>query len=337
MARLDPAQIKARLAMQSRDLLALLLPGGRQVGHEYRARGPDGSTWAVVTEGHKAGHWITGQGGLAGQSLLSLIRDVCCEGDHKRAFRFALSFIGEVPGPLPSGHAAASPHTKRPSQPGDNGMGIYLHAHAFEWGNPVGLYLQGRGIDPGLLERPPRTLRYHPALWCDEVRAHLPAMVAAINAPDSGQQTAIHRTWLAGPPWRKAPLETPKKVRGSSKGGSIHLTRGTSGKPWRQAPDGDRLLLAEGIENALAVACDEPDWRAAAYVASNNLLALRLPAVFRDICLVVDRDGENWSVTEDREIALEQWRLEGRRVWIWEPPPDTKDAADYVKGTPVYG
>jgi len=58
---------------------------------------------------------------------------------------------------------------------------------------------------------------------------------------------------------------------------------------------------------------------------------LRLPDAFTKICLVIDRDGENWSVTEDREIALEQWRLEGRRVGLWEPPEGVKDAADYVK------
>jgi len=77
----------------------------------------------------------------------------------------------------------------------------------------------------------------------------------------------------------------------------------------------------------------EPDWRAIAYVAANNLLELRLPAVFTSVCLVADRDGENWSVTEDRDIAREQWRGEGRAVFDWTPPEGAKDANDFIRET----
>jgi len=329
--RLDAEQVKALLTSQSADLLALLLPGGRTVGGEYRARGPDGSTWAVQVTGSKAGAWISGSAGLAGRSYLSLIRDIACEGDHLRAYKFALRFVGEdVTVPLPRTLPRAVP---RPADadPRDNGLGIYLHGEPFDWTNPVGLYLQNRGIDPALFERPIRVLRYHRTLHNAESGRLLPGMLAAIVDPQTSKQIALHRTWLDGPPWRKAAVRTPKKVWGPFGGGLIPLTRGHSGKPWKQAPDGDCLLLAEGIENALAVAGDEPDYRCAAYVSANNLVQLRLPDAFRTICLVIDRDGENWSVTEDREIALEQWRLEGRSVGLWEPPEGVKDAADYVK------
>lgn len=328
--RLEAEQVKALLASQSNDLLAYLLPGGRMVSGEYRARGPDGSLWAVQVTGSKAGAWISGQAGLAGRSYLSLIRDIACDGDHLRAYKFALQFIGEDTAPLPR----ATPRAVRPiaaPDPASNGLGIYLHADEFNWNNPVGRYLQNRGIEPELFDRPIRVLRYHRTLHNAECRAALPGMLAAIVDPQTSRQIALHRTWLDGPPWRKAAVRTPKKVLGPYGGGLIPLTRGASGCAWRKAPDGDWLLLAEGIENALAVAGDEPDYRAAAYVSANNLLQLRLPAAFKKICLVVDRDGENWSVTEDREIALEQWRTEGRSVGIWEPPEGVKDAADYVK------
>jgi len=336
MARLEPDAVKALLAASGAELLARLLPGGRYVGNEYRADGPDGSKWAVVTKGSKVGCWqCFGAAGVAGRSFLSLIRDAACQGDHVAAFQWALKFVGgdddrtrlppprTVPVTAPPRHEAAS----------DNGMGIYLKAEPFDWSNPVGRYLVGRGIDPALLPRAPAALRYHAGLWNAELQCHLPAMVAPIIHPITRCQMAIHRTWLEqhGSDWVKARVETPKKVRGAYKGGFIPLTRGASGKRWAQAPEGDRLALAEGIENALSVAQEEPEWRVAAYVAANNLLELTLPAVFTAICLIADRDGENWSVTEDRDIAREQWRMEGREVFDWTPPPGVKDANDYVR------
>jgi len=337
-ARLDPDQVKALLAASADDVLARVLPGGKITGNEYRASGPDGSTWAVVVRGSKTGAWqCYGAAGVAGRSFLSLIRDAACQGDHVAAFKWALYFVGgddnraRLPPPR-SVPIAAAPTTEAAP---DNGMGMYLHAKEFDWDNPVGLYLRGRGIDPAAIE-PPAALRFHPELWCAERQKRLPAMLAPIIHCTAGQQTAIHRTWLEpfSPfGWRKAQLETPKKVRGPYKGGIIPLLRGPSRKRWRQAPEGDHLLLAEGIENALSVAQLEPDWRAIAYVAANNLLELRLPAVFTSVCLVADRDGENWSVTEDRDIAREQWRGEGRAVFDWTPPEGAKDANDFIRET----
>ena len=338
MARLDPDQVKALLAASADEVLARVLPGGKVTGSEYRATGPDGSTWAVVIRGHKTGAWqCFGAAGVAGRSFLSLIRDAACQGDHVSAFRWALNFVGgdeyRQRLPPPRSVAIAAPPTTEAAS--DNGMAMYLHAQAFDWDNPVGRYLRGRGIAPGALPAPPAALRYHPDLWCAERQRKMPAMIAPIIHCTAGKQTAIHRTWLEQTAfgWRKAHLEVPKKVRGPYKGGFIPLTRGPSGKRWRQAPEGDRLLLAEGIENALSVAQLEPDFRVIAYVAANNLLELRLPTVFSAVCLVADRDGENWSVTEDRAIAIEQWRIEGREVFLWEPPAGTKDANDWIRET----
>jgi Toprim domain len=337
-ARLDPDAVKALLAASADEILARVLPGGKITGSEYRATGPDGSKWAVVVRGGKTGAWqCYGAAGVAGRSFLSLIRDAACQGDHLAAFQWALAFVGgdehRARLPPPRSVAIAAPPQTEPAA--DNGMGMYLHAKEFDWGNPVGLYLRGRGIEPAAIGIP-AALRYHPELWCAERQRKMPAMVAPIINCETRKQTAIHRTWLEPVSpfgWRKAALDTPKKVRGPYKGGMIPLTRGPSGKRWRQAPEGDRLLLAEGIENALSVAQLEPDWRAIAYVAANNLLELKLPSVFTSVCLVADRDGENWSVTEDRDIAREQWRIEGREVHDWTPPPGVKDANDFIRET----
>jgi Toprim domain-containing protein len=337
-SRLDPDAVKTLLAASADEVLARVLPGGKITGNEYRATGPDGSKWAVVVRGSKAGAWqCYGSAGVAGRSFLSLIRDAACQGDHVAAFKWALYFVGgdDARARLPPPRSIAQTAPPRTEPATDNGMGIYLRAETFDWDNPVGRYLVGRDIDPALFPRPPFALRYHPGLWNAELQCQLPAMVAPIIDPQTRQQIAIHRTWLErqGRDWVKAHVGTPKKVRGGYKGGVIPLLRGSSGKRWALAPDGDRLLLAEGIENSLSVAQLEPDWRACAYVAANNLLELRLPAVFTGICLVADRDGENWSVTEDRDLAQEQWRIEGREVFLWEPPDGTKDANDWIRET----
>ena len=340
-SRLDPDAVKALLAASADEVLARVLPGGKVHGNEYRATGPDGSKWAVVIRGAKTGAWqCYGSAGVAGRSFLSLIRDAACQGDHVAAFKWALYFVGgdDDRARLPPPRSIAQTAAPRTEPAPDNGMGIYLRATPFDWSNPVGLYLRGRGIQPGLFPRPPLALRYHAGLWNAERQAHLPAMVAPIMNPETRKQIAIHRTWLqpgghGETNWIKARVETPKKVRGAFKGGIIPLTRGASGKQWAKAPEGDHLLLAEGIENALSVAQLEPDWRVIAYVAANNLLELRLPSAFTSVCLVADRDGENWSVTEDRDIAQEQWRIEGREVFLWEPPAGVKDANDWIRET----
>jgi hypothetical protein len=340
-SRLDPDQVKALLAASAADVLARVLPGGKIHGSEYRATGPDGSKWAVVVRGGKTGAWqCYGSAGVAGRSFLSLIRDAACQGDHVAAFKWALYFVGgdDNRARLPPPRSIAQTAAPRTEPASDNGMGIYLHAQAFDWANPVGLYLRGRGIEPGLFPRPPRALRYHPRLWNAEMQAHRPAMVAPIVDPTTRKQLAIHRTWLQqneDGDWIKLRVQTPKKVRGGYKGGLIPLTRGACGKPWSkvQVQDMENLLLAEGIENALSVAQLEINWRTAAYVAASNLLQLRLPEKFYGICLVRDRDGENWSVTEDRDIAVEQWRSEGREVFDWTPPPGVKDANDFIRET----
>src|SRR6185436_10269503 len=110
----DPDQVKARLAAAAPGLIATLLPGGRMTGREYRAKGPDGSTWAVVMSGAKAGHWLSGAADLRGRSFLSLIRDAATGGDHRAAFRWALDFLGDPSTPAPRIHAAPAAPPRKP-------------------------------------------------------------------------------------------------------------------------------------------------------------------------------------------------------------------------------
>jgi hypothetical protein len=91
------------------------------------------------------------------------------------------------------------------------------------------------------------------------------------------------------------------------------------------------LILAEGIENALSVGQDLPEFRAAAYISAGNLLNLDLPEAVHAVLLVRDRDGEKRGIIEAREDAVAHWQAEGRHVALWEPPAQFKDANDYVR------
>src|SRR4051794_33024643 len=85
-------------------------------------------------------------------------------------------------------------------------------------GTPAETYLRERGIRGEL----PLTLRYHPGIKHTDTGLMLPAMVAAVQAPDR-TICAIHRTYLRADGAGKAPVTKPRKVLGRYMGGAIRL------------------------------------------------------------------------------------------------------------------
>jgi hypothetical protein len=143
-----------------------------------------------------------------------------------------------------------------------------------------------------------------------------------------GKVIACHRTFLAPGPvgrWLKAPLRAAKKVLGPMKGGFIPLHRGASQRPMAEAPAGDVLAITEGIEDGLTVALHMPEWRVVAAVSAGNLRDLVLPEGFRDLVLVLDRDGDNEALRKAIALAAERWLREGRSVREVRPPEGFKD------------
>jgi hypothetical protein len=338
---LSPDAVKQLLISRIIELAREVAPDGRVIGREWTGHGPDGSKWGIVIAGTKIAKWQNFGSGAAGTSGLSLIRDAFCGGDHRAAFRWALNWLGEgasaapLPAsaaPLPASAAPLPPAHKPLPARNAGAIGMFLHAWPMDWDGPVGCYLAGRGIDPAAFGHASiGSLRFHPQCWNVETNTHLPAMVAVVIDPLTRVHIATHRTWLAGGghTWRKAPLETPKKLLGPGLGGIIPLTRGASGKPLARAPDGDAALLGEGIENTLTVAQWFPERRALAYVSAGNLAALELPETLADLVLVMDRDGENEAVTQLRRDTMLHWSEEGRAVAQWVPPAGFKDANAY--------
>lgn len=176
---------------------------------------------------------------------------------------------------------------------------LFEGAEAVTEGDPVALYLAGRGLPiPGA-----PSLRFEPALeyWNDgKLLGLFPAMLAAVAAP-SGEVVAIHRTYLT---WdgRKADVPTVKKLTGTSgpmAGAAIRL-----GRP-QTRPDGrPGLAVAEGIETALAVTAMHGIgcWAA---VSAHGLQSFQWPAEVKNLYVMGDNDASNTGQMAAERLAKE--------------------------------
>ena len=331
------AEIVRQLAALAPSLCQNILPAGRKVGGEWRVgsvAGEPGQSLGVRLHGPKAGVWADFSSADPGHrgDALDLVAQVLFRGDKSEALRWARVWLGfDRPGSGPGFRVrqAERPLTRETAERDEEGRRVKAralwHAGVEIPGTPAEAYLAGRGIALAKLARVPGALRFHAETWCAELRKPLPAMLAAIVR--DGAIVACHRTYLAPRPggWGKAKLEAPKKVLGGFAGGVIALHRGASGRPLREAPEGDVAAIAEGIEDALTVALHCPEWRALACVSLGNMGSVVLPEAIGEVCLVFDRDGENPQARAARERA-ERWFLEqGRAVRPTRPPEGFKD------------
>jgi hypothetical protein len=176
-------------------------------------------------------------------------------------------------------------------------------------------YLHGRGVLHALrLHQAARhgpALRFLPRCWSVEAGKHLPAMVAAIRDPASGDLLAVQRTYLAQP-GIKAPLHDARRSLGPARGGAVML---------HAAPLFGPLVLAEGVETACAasIMLKAPAW--AAVSAGNLADGVALPADVRDIIIAADPDPPGERAAQE---AAERWLAEGRKVRI-ATPDDNND------------
>lgn len=167
-------------------------------------------------------------------------------------------------------------------------------------GTPVEAYLRSRGLTIPV----PTSIRFqaglkHPSggVW--------PAMVALVTHGVDGKPIGIHRTFLARDGKGKAPVDPAKMMVGPCRGGAVRL-----------GPDGDVLMVGEGIETCLAAmqASGHPAWAA---LSTSGLRALNLPKNIRDIIVLADGDDPGEAAAQN---CAWHWKREGGRVRIARPP-----------------
>lgn len=331
----DAREIARLLAARAPELARELLAGGHREGAEWRAGGLDGSkgkSFGLHLYGAKAGVWAdfaVGEGGDA----LDLVRLTRCGGDMKAALDWARAWLGlpseargtRTPDVAPPRRAAAeTPPERDPDAEARQAraMALFLAAQPRLAGTPADLYLIARGIELATLGRQPRALRFHPGLWNGESRRPWPALVASVT-DDRGEMTAVHRTWLAQDAtgqWRKAPLQVPKASLGQVAGGTIRLWRGASGKNLANAPPGETVIIAEGIETALSIAIACPEFRILASVSLGNIGRIILPPAIGAVIIAADNDAPGSPADTALHAAAARFAAMGKTIRIARSP-----------------
>ena len=306
------ADIVAELTRDAEGWANELLPGGRRQGREYRAddlHGGAGSALSVTLSGERRGRWHNFRDDSGGD-LLDLIAACRFGGNIKDAIAFAKQRLGLDDGVAPAERRPPPPprvpdprEDEEAARRSAYALRLYLNAQASIGETPVEFYLRGRGIDLRRLGRQPRALRFHPGVRNTDHDAYFPAMAAAFNN-GAGEHVMTHITFLQQRDggWKKVapPADNPKagarKMYGATIGAFCPIWRGQSGKPLRSAPEGETVVIAEGIETALSVAIACPELRVLAAGSVAAMGRVGLPEAVRTVILAADNDPDQHAV-----------------------------------------
>jgi hypothetical protein len=359
MARLDCREVAALLAPNCEALFRQFVPDARLEAGELRGHGPDGGKWTMAVRGTKRGVFANWSNPDQKGDCIELIHAAMFAGGRGRgqAFQWALQYLGLATSAAPADPAAAErlgqakaeaaqrrawqedAESRERDRRRRQAFALYLREGNAEGANSPELrdYLTTRLVPIGLLEEFPTALRFGPAYY-DQDHPAVPAMLAPIIHPVTRHHMATHITYLEfrDGHWRNLlPPALRRRTLGDKKGGIIPLLRGASRKRLRHAPDGDILLISEGIENGLAAAVLIRDWpalpadpRVVSAVDAQNWAALELPAVFQSVILAHDRDDQRLGAF--RIEVGRGWLEEGRSVQHFRPPAEYKDFNDYA-------
>jgi hypothetical protein len=176
-------------------------------------------------------------------------------------------------------------------------------------------YLRGRGVTCAL----PPALRFHPNTWHGPTARRYPAMVAAVQGAGL---PAVHRTWLRADGSGKANIDPPKAMLGATAGGAVRLSDGLG-----------RLVVGEGIESTLSLACGLLDGPATLWagLSTSGIRGLHLPA--RPARLTIACDGDTPGRDAAHALAERAHGL-GWQVGICDPGDGT-DWNDILTGKAV--
>ena len=190
---------------------------------------------------------------------------------------------------------------------------------------PAAVYLtEVRGLTP-----PPggwpASLRCMNALehWRDGAQSHHPAIVAALARAPEGPVEAIGRVWLADDGRGKASVAPNKAALGPIKGLAC----------WMGTPSA-RLVVAEGLEDALSILAAGAAFVCAAFTG-DNIANLTPPPGVAEIVVFGDRakNGEGLDAVGARAVARARprWEAAGVAVRVVVAGAPHKDANDVLR------
>ena len=185
-------------------------------------------------------------------------------------------------------------------------------------------YLASRGLE--LQNNPPSDLRYGDVdYWRrgDDGPVHVgtfPCIVAVIRNA-AGEPLSLHRTYLTPDGAGKADLDPPRKLCTAVRPG------GVAGGAVRLYEARDKVLLAEGIETALAagVIFQKPAW---ACLSTSMMQKVVLPQTVHDVTIAADHDEAGIDAAK---ALAERLHAESRTVRIELPDQPGTDWADVIR------
>ena len=269
--------LAAALAERAEPFCQRYLPHGHRQGRYWFAGdvhgAPGRALWMCLAPPGHPGLWTDSATGRRGDAL-ELLRLRLGDATPERAIAEARAFLAATGDATPAMRRAPSPHelhhrTQAPVRLWELCRPIHgSHAEA---------YLRARGLERCAGHR---SLRFHPALFYrdgDDAHQALPALVAAVIGA-AGEFTGVQRTWLDPRGPARARVAHPRKALGRIHGCAVYF-----------GDAGSTLVVAQGVETALALRTACPELAVAATLTEASFGAYTAPA--RITRLLIARDN----------------------------------------------
>ena len=272
-------ELAAALAERAEPFCRRYLPHGRRQGRHWFAGdihgAPGRSLWMCLAPPGHPGLWTDSTTGQRGDPL-ELLRLRFGDAPPERAIAEAHAFLAAAGDTAPAMRRQPSPHALlHRAQAPIRMWNLCRPIH----GSHAEAYLRARGLEhcSGL-----PSLRFHPRLFyrgADDSHHALPALVAAVTDHD-GRFTGVQRTYLDHRRPAKADISNPRKALGRIHGCAVHLGEAHT-----------LLVVAQGIETALALRTACPELPVAATLTAASLGAFIAPARVTRLLIARDNDG----------------------------------------------
>lgn len=293
---------------------------------------------------HRRGHWVRYSRNIGGNALNLIAYALSGDENHKPesyadAVIWAKRWLG-LDRPESEAErrqreeAQARAEARREAEAARAARRTADHVHdIWSGGDPVDLagddpvltYLSadpmtgGRGLDVWSIPHWCAPLRSHPSLWHWQHKSAHPAMVARLVHPGARGVRGVHCTFLASGGYGKAAVapHNAKLMRGDIEGGFVPICLGPSGLPLADGTPSSSLVIAEGLETSIALACaiggEARVWSALSIGNIASLIdAIRHPAI-AEVIIAIENDISPQALRQ-RDEALEALASSGKPI-----------------------